>query len=62
MKQKATRSVLEDMGLTTWRITKTRNQVVVLLWLACWRLNRKNPFRAYEALKQQGENTAVGEA
>jgi len=52
-KQEAKRNFLEGYGVKTWKITKTRNQVAVLLWLACWRLNEEDPRRVYDALKQQ---------
>lgn len=60
VEQKALRDRLENAGIKTWRITKTRNQVAQLLWIACNRLNPETPAAAYQMLVMLNQRYSNG--
>lgn len=51
LNQEVMRNILETHGIKTWRTYRNRNQMAVLFYLACNRLNKENPVGAAEVIR-----------
>jgi len=44
------REVFAMLGIKTWRITMTRNELAMVVWMACHRVKPEAPQKEFEAI------------